>query len=382
MKKQIYYLIFLALPLLVLYACKKKESDSPASEPTLKIDVKTQLFPSSTTTADTIQAKLGSVCIMDITVYKGKLPIKQIAVSRTNLNNGTTQVLKDTLYNTQNDMIKISVSSNAGNITGLWKYELTARDEANNTVKKYIHIRTGQNCPSLTLSFMGFTNADSNRVKVQGTGLPTSTIYQYSYDNGITWIYTNEYTFKTSGIKTIYARDKNNPSCMNSLTLNVQGKKIFTHTIELGAELNTIYPNFYDVESKTTHFYSTALANQNFIDWVYHTSFGNAYLFSPKSAADSNYYNMNTWTTKLQSKFFNPVSVSEYNNTISSIEIKAAQRGTQKDVSPVLSNQVCVPFIVVNASSTVKANGIAYIKEFVPGSGGYATIEIKYYLVP
>jgi hypothetical protein len=91
---------------------------------------------------------------------------------------------------------------------------------------------------------------------------------------------------------------------------------------------------------------------------------------------------MNTWTTKLQSKFFNPVSVSEYNNTISSIEIKAAQRGTQKDVSPVLSNQVCVPFIVVNASNTVKANGIAYIKEFVPGSGGYATIEIKYYLVP
>jgi len=186
MKKQIYYLIFLALPLFVLYACKKKESDSPASEPTLKIDVKTQLFPSYTTSNDTIQAKLGSVCVMDITVYKGMSPIKQITVSRTDISNNTTQILKDTLYNTLNDMIKISVSSNAGNITTLWKYEITAKDE-NNTFKKYIHIRTGQNCPSLTLSFLGFTNADSNRIKVQGGGLTSATSYQYSYDNGITW---------------------------------------------------------------------------------------------------------------------------------------------------------------------------------------------------
>jgi hypothetical protein len=319
---------------------------------------------------------------MDIAVYKGKSPIKQIKVIRTNLNNSTIQTLKDTLYNTQNEMVKLSVSSNMGNITGLWKYEIIAEDEDLNSTKKQLYIRVGQNCPSLSLSFLGFTNTDSNRVKVQGTGLGTGTVYQYSYDNGISWTYTNEFTYKTSGTKTIYARNKDNVACVADISINVTGKKIFTHTIQLGAELNTTYPNFYDVESKTTHFYSTALANQNFIDWVYRTYSGKAYLFSPKSAADSNYYNMNTWTTRLQSKFFNAIPVWEYNNAITSVEIKAAQRGSQKDVSPVLANQICIPFIAVNSSNTVKSNGIAYIKDFQAGSGGYATFELKYYLIP
>ncbi len=378
MKK--YTLALILISLFLFFACKKKQTDNPASGSALKIDVKTQLFPSATTIMDTIQAKLGSVCVMDISVLKGKSPIKQITISRINLTNNTSQVLKDTLYNTQNEIIKLSVSSNMGNITGLWKYELTAKDEANNTVKKYVHIRTGQNCPSLTLSFLGFTNADSNRVKVQGSGL--STTYQYSYDNGISWTYTNEFTYKTSGIKTIYVRDKNNPECVASTTINASGKKIFTHTIQLGAELNTTYPNFYDVETKNTHFYSTAFANQNVIDWVYRTYSGNAYLFSPKSAADSNYYNMNTWTTRLNSKFFNAIPTWEYNNAISSIEIKAAHRGGEKEKSPILANQVCIPFLTVNTSNQVKANGIAYIKDFQAGAGGYATIELKYYLIP
>lgn len=378
MKK--YTLALVLISLFLFFACKKKQTDNPASGSALKIDVKTQLFPSATTTTDTIQAKLGSVCVMDISVLKGTSPIKQITISRINLTNNTSQVLKDTLYNTQNEVIKLSVSSNMGNITGLWKYELTAKDEANNTVKKYVHIRTGQNCPSLTLSFLGFTNADSNRVKVQGSGL--SITYQYSYDNGISWTYTNEFTYKTSGIKTIYVRDKNNPECVASTTINASGKKIFTHTIQLGAELNTTYPNFYDVETKNTHFYSTAFANQNVIDWVYRTYSGNAYLFSPKSAADSNYYNMSTWTTRLNSKFFNAIPTWEYNNAVSSIEIKAAQRGGEKEKSPVLANQVCIPFLTVNTSNQVKTNGIAYIKDFQAGAGGYATIEIKYYLIP
>lgn len=382
MKKYTLILILVPMILFLFFACKKKQNESPGYEPALKIDVKTQLFPSSATTTDTIQAKLGAICIMDIAVFKGKSAIKQVSVSRTNLSNGVFQVLKDTTYNTQNEMVKLSISSNMGNITGLWKYELIARDESNNTVKKYIHIRVGQNCPSLSLSFLGFTNADSNRIKVQGTGLSTGTVYQYSYDNGISWTYTNEFTYKTSGTKTIYARNKDNPACVGSTTVSVTGKKILTHTIQLGAELNTTYPNFYDVESKNTHFYSTAFANQNFIDWVYRTYSGKAYLFSPKSAADSNYYNMNTWTTRLASKFFNAVSLSEYNNTVSSIEIKAAQRGGEKDISPVLGNQVCIPFLVVNPGNIVKANGIACVKDFQAGSGGYATFELKYYLIP
>lgn len=379
MKK--YIPVLLLLFLFLFFACKKKETENTLSA-SLKIDVKTQLFPSSSKNADTIQAKLGSVCIIDMAVYKGKSPIKQITVIRTNLNNSTVQILKDTLYNTQDGVVKLSISSNMGNITGLWKYELTAKDEADNTVKKYIYIRVGQECPSLSLSFLGFTNADSNRIKVQGTGLSTGTVYQYSYDNGISWTYTNEFTFKTSGTKTIYARSKDNPNCVKSITINVTGKKIFTHTVQLGAELNTTYPNFYDVESKNTHFYSTAFANQNVIDWVYRTYAGKAYLFSPKSAADSNYYNMSTWTTRLQSKFFNPIPVWEYNSAISSIEIKAAQRGGEKHLSPELNNAACIPFLVVNSSNQVKANGIAYIKDFQAGAGGYATFELKYYLIP
>lgn len=373
-------LIFLFLGL--IFSCKKKENHSPESNSVFRMEVKTQLFPAATQNADTIQAKLGSVCMMELAIYKGKSPIKQITVTRTNLNNNAVQVLKDTIYNTQNSEIKLTVSSNIGNITALWQYEFIAKDEANQVVKKYIYIRTGQPCSSLNLSLISFTNTDSNRVKVQATGLPSGTVYQYSYDNGLSWTYNTEFTYKTSGVKMIYARNKNNPSCVASIMVNVTGKKIFTHTIELGAELNTTYPNFYDVESRNTHFYSTAFANQNFIDWAYHTYAGMAYLFSPKSAADSNYYNMNTWSTRLQTKFFNAVPVWEYNNVVSSIEIKAAQRGGEKNVSPVLNSGICIPFFVVNASNQVKGNGIAYIKDFQAGSGGYATFELKYYLLP
>ncbi|MCS7027905.1 MAG: hypothetical protein NZ519_04000 [Bacteroidia bacterium] len=365
---------------LVLYCSCRKQPQTPSAH--FKLEVAPQIFPAASTLGDTLQAKIGAICIIDITVHKGKSPIKQISVTRINLSTSTSQILKDTLYNTQNQVVKISISSNLGNISTFWRYEVIAKDESENFLKKIIHIRVGQNCPSLILNFVGFTSADSNRVKVQASGLPSGTIYQYSYDNGISWTYSNEFTFKTSGIKAIYARDKNNPACVASLVVNVTGKKIYTHTIELGAQMNTVYPHFYDVETKTTHFYSTAFAYQNVIDWVYHTYASSTYLFSPKSAADSNYYNMNTWTTRLQSKFFNPVWVGEYNNAISSVEIKAAQRGPQKDVSPALYYQICIPFIAVNASNIVKANGIAYIKEFEPGPSGHATIELKYYLLP
>lgn len=378
MKKVFYFLIFI---LFILYACKKK-SETPVSDAALRLEVKTQLFPSASLNADTLQAKLGSISVMEIIAYKGKPRIKQIVVSRTSLNNNTKQTLKDTLYNTQDEMIKINVSSNMGNITNMWKYEIIVIDEANGITKKQIHIRVGQACPTLSLSFQGYVNADSNRIKVQGAGLSSTAIYQYSYDNGVSWTYTNEYTYTTSGVKTVYVRDKSNPACVSSLTINVTGKKIFIHTIQLGAEVNTVYPNFYDVESKNTHFYSTAATNQNIIDWVYRTYADKSYLFSSKSAADSNYYNMNTWTTRLNSKFFNPVNVSEYSNAVSSIEIKAAQRGTSKDVSPALDNQICIPFYTVDAGNLVKANGIVYIKEFQAGANGYATLEIKYYLMP
>ncbi|MCS7078147.1 MAG: hypothetical protein NZ455_15650 [Bacteroidia bacterium] len=361
------------------YGCKKKQ-DEPESN--FKVEINTQIFPAATTIADTLQVRVGSICLMGITLRKGKNPIKRVTILRTNLTTNITETLKDTLCRSQNPTLKVNVSSNLGNISTLWRYEITAQDEGNITIKRLVHIRVGQKCPSLTLNFVGFTNSDSNRVKVQATGLPTGTTYQYSYDNGVSWTYSNEFTFKTSGTKIIYARDKNNPSCITSTIVEVTGKKILTHTVELGAEMNTTHPHFYDVEGKTAYFYSAAFSHQNVIDWVYRTYAGNSYLFSPKSAADSNYYNMNVWTTRLQSKFFNPVWVGEYNSAISSVEIKAAQRGLQKDVSPSFYSQICIPFMVVNSSNLVKGNGIAYVKEFQTGANGYAKIELKYYLVP
>jgi hypothetical protein len=366
---------------LVWTGCGKKEEKPNPVGPTVNI-TNVSSTPSGTKTGDTLKVDLGAAIVFAVSVSKGNTSedkvLKQFKVSKELIGVGSLGFIKDTTYaeNLKKENISYTLNDAVSSTTsGTYKYVFTISDYAGRTSSKTFFVKSGTPC-NIAVAVTSVA-ADSLTVTAAGSGL-TSGGYEYSFDSGTTWSATATYTYATTGNKTILVRQAGTPTCANSVTFNVKGKKLRENTsITLGAETSTS-PSLYDADGNMTYSYSAiAAADRAKVDFVCHTGgTPNTNLWAP---AANGTFTFSSWssTERMNTKFYGAITNTQYTNAMTNADINGLASGSSTNKSPNLGSGTGFAFETVNASGNVVARGIVWVTAFTSGSNGTVTFNVK-----